>query len=156
MASSLKVKKPITDASKNENSIVIKKKFHPKDYETKLSTEEEKGFHPWLDEQHKKGHIAKGDYKYYKENNHGYDYDFRAAYKYKANSGLNKNDNKIHWGDIGKKPNHPTFSNESVHYPKNAKPGVGGRWEGDNYIENPKVGPPVPPTKEALKTSQQK
>lgn len=128
-----------------------KDKVDPKKYETKLSSEDENKFQLWLDKNHKEGKIQKGDYNHYKEKGFGYNYDFRAAFKNKASGGIDPVDKQWHWNDYGKKPNHPTFSNESVHYLEAAKPGVGGRWEGDKYIKNPIVGPPVPPTKEALK-----
>lgn len=128
-----------------------KDKINPKSYETKLSSEDENKFQSWLDKNHKEGKIQKGDYNYYKEKGIGYNYDFRAAFKNKASGGIDPVDKKWHWNDYGKKPNHPTFSNESVHYLEAAKPGVGGSWEGEKYTKNPIIGPPIPPTKEALK-----
>lgn len=134
-----------------EDGQVEKKEFNPKEYETKLTPEEEVKFQKWLDDKYNKGHISEGDYKHYKEKGYGYNYDFRAAYKDKQSGGISPVDKEWHWGDIGKKPNHPTFSNESKYYTKLAAPGVGGRWDGETYIPNPKVGAPIPPTKEVLK-----
>ena len=124
------------------------KEINPKDYETKLNPEDEKKFQSWLDKNHKEGKIAHGDYRFYKEKGYGYNYDFRAAYKDNEKSEVNTVDKQWHWGDVGKKPNHPTFSNQSKYYPKAAAPGVGGYWKGEQYIKNPKIGPPIPPTKE--------
>ena len=64
---------------------LISKKFQnggqlPK-YETTLSLKEEANFMPWLESQYKTGNITKGDFDFYKKNNYGYNYDFRAAYK---------------------------------------------------------------------------
>jgi len=100
---------------------------NPAQYETQLSPEEDKKFWTWLDTQHTQKHIGDGDYNYYKQRGYGYDYDFRAAYVDKQQQGDNG-----HWNDIGKKPNHPTFSVESK-YAKDA-PGYAGHWEGDLYV----------------------
>ena len=107
-------------------------------YETTLSLEEEANFMPWLESQYKAGNITKGDFDFYKKNNYGYDYDFRAAYKEGLKSSLNSKDNMQHWGDIGKKPNHPTFSNESKYH--NVDGNIGGIWDGENFIR-PYVAP---------------
>lgn len=58
----------------------------------------------------------------------GYDYDLRGAFA----AGLTPNDANGHWPDKFKKPNHPTFSNESD-YAKIA-PERAGRWIGEKYI----------------------
>jgi hypothetical protein len=107
-------------------------------YETTLSLKEEANFMPWLESQYKAGNITKGDFDFYKKNNYGYDYDFRAAYKEGLKSSLNSKDNMQHWGDIGKKPNHPTFSNESKYH--NVDGNIGGIWDGENFIR-PYVAP---------------
>jgi hypothetical protein len=41
------------------------------------------------------------------------DYDYNAAYMSGIKPELNPNDHMVHLSDIGKLPNHPTFSNES-------------------------------------------
>lgn len=130
---------------------VEKKEINPKDYETQLSPEEEKKFQSWLDKYHKEGKIGQGDYRFYKENGYGYDYDFRAAFKHGLKPEINREDKEWHWGDFGKKPNEPTFSNESMYYTKLAAPGVGGYWKEDTFVKNPTIGAPVPPTKEVYK-----
>jgi hypothetical protein len=111
-------------------------------YETKLSKDEESKFQNWLTKQHNLGNITDGDYRHSKEKGYGYNYDFRAAFKENMSSAINEVDDKPHWGDIGKKPNHPTFSNESKYH--NVDGYVGGSWDGENYT------PPqddVPPQK---------
>lgn len=109
-------------------------------YETKLSPEREKQFQVWLDQQHKAGAITDGDYKFYKENGRGYDYDFRAAFDKDLKPGKNG-----HWSDLGKKPNHPTFSTESKY---NGVDGhKGGTWNGENFTPaqpNGKTTQPAP------------
>lgn len=55
------------------------------------------------------------------------DYDYQGAYL----AGLNRNAAAgEHFTDLYKKPNHPTFSNESF----NPLGVPSGRWEGDTYI----------------------
>jgi hypothetical protein len=80
-------------------------------YDTKLSEAEEVAFQKW-----KKQHAPKDS---------GLDYDLRGAFK----SGF-KPDEAGHWPDLYKKPNHPTFSDQSIY----AKEGNPGRWEGENFI----------------------
>ena len=58
----------------------------------------------------------------------GEDYDLRGAFK----SGLTKDIQSGHWPDTYKKPNHPTFSNQSI-YAKYA-PEKAGSWKGEQYI----------------------
>lgn len=83
-------------------------------YNTKLTSEEEKGYQKWK---------AK-----YAPHDSGYDYDLKGAYK----EGFKPDPITHHWSDKYKKPNHPTFSNESK-YAKNA-PEKAGHWEGEKYI----------------------
>ncbi len=87
------------------------------DYNTKMSPDEEKGFQKW------KSRMAPRD--------SGEDYDLRGAYKSQAAQAKNG-----HWPDTYKKPNHPTFSNESRYAPY--APNKAGRWEKDKYIPNPR------------------
>ena len=58
----------------------------------------------------------------------GADYDLRGAFK----AGLSPSQNG-HWPDTYKKPNHPTFSNESI-YATGANAAKAGKWEGEKYI----------------------
>lgn len=85
----------------------------PSKYETKLAPNEEIQFQTWK---------AK-----YAPNDSGQDYDFRGAYR----AGLVPAANG-HWPDTFKKPNHPTFSNESQ-YAKD-RPELAGHWDGDTYV----------------------
>jgi hypothetical protein len=85
-------------------------------YETKLIPEEEIKFKEWK---------AK-----YAPNDSGIDYDLRGAFK----EGLTPNPETGHWPDTYKKPNHPTFSNESIYATgENAK--KAGHWEGNKFIK---------------------
>lgn len=81
-------------------------------FETPLSPDEEKSFRSW---KHQNAPEDSGE-----------DYDFRGAFK----AGL-KPDANGHWSDRFKKPNHPTFSDESVYAA--VAPGA-GHWEGDRFI----------------------
>ena len=58
-------------------------------------------------------------------NDSGYDYDYRGYF----NSGMPPPTKGLHWLDIYKKPNHPTFSNMSI-YSTPEHPG--GRWLNNN------------------------
>src|SRR5258706_5940169 len=87
-------------------------------FDTALAPEEETRFSSWKQR--------------YAPNDSGADYDLRGAYK----AGLTPDAKTGHWPDTFKKPNHPTFSNESQ-YAKDA-PEKAGSWNGDTY---------VPPTK---------
>ena len=80
-------------------------------YDTPLSPPEEIGFQQW------KAKNAPHD--------SGQDYDLRGAYK----AGLTPAANG-HWADTYKKPNHPTFSDQSQY----AAYGTPGRWEGEKFI----------------------
>lgn len=82
-------------------------------YDTALSPDDETKFQKW------KGVNAPKD--------SGEDYDLRGAYK----EGLSKQANG-HWSDKYKKPNHPTFSDQSQ-YAKDT-PEKAGHWKGDTYI----------------------
>lgn len=84
-----------------------------REFETALSPHEEQDFRKW------KLSFAPSD--------SGDDYDLRGAFK----AGLSPDSNG-HWPDTYKKPNHPTFSDQSIYY--KAAPDKAGRWEGDTYI----------------------
>lgn len=83
-------------------------------YETKLSPEAEVQFQEW------KAQNAPKD--------SGQDYDLRGAFA----SGITADPSTGHWPDAWKKPNHPTFSDQSI-YAKYA-PEKAGAWDGDRYI----------------------
>lgn len=99
----------------------------PNRYETRLSADQEPGFWEWLKKEHDAGNILQNDYSFYMDHGFGYDYDFRAAYA----AGLKPGENG-HWPDIGKKPNHPTFSVESKYAKESGT--TPGRWEGERFI----------------------
>lgn len=63
-------------------------------------------------------------------NDSGADYDLRGAFK----AGLAAN-SEGHWPDTFKKPNHPTFSVESVYARQH--PELAGRWDGEQFIAPP-------------------
>lgn len=83
-------------------------------YDTALSDSEESAFQEWK--------------KKYAPNDSGADYDLRGAFK----SGLTPDAKTGHWPDTFKKPNHPTFSDQSI-YAKDA-PDRAGHWDGDTYV----------------------
>lgn len=88
-------------------------------YNTELSDEDEKGYQKWAKE---KGR-TKDDY----------DYDMRGAWK----EGVQQSENG-HFPDTYKKPNHPTFSDESKYHGKDGN--EGGKWakkDGDKYTFTP-------------------
>lgn len=83
-------------------------------YDTQLSEAEETAFKAWK--------------KKWAPNDSGADYDLRGAFR----SGFKPDPDTGHWPDTYKKPNHPTFSDQSI-YAKD-RPDLAGRWEGDTYI----------------------
>lgn len=99
-----------------------------KPYETALTDSEEQAFKDW------KVKYAPAD--------SGADYDLRGAFK----AGITPDAKTGHWPDTFKKPNHPTFSPESIYHPQNpssplsavpqTKPGtLGGRVLPGGQIE---------------------
>ena len=84
------------------------------DYDTKLEPDDEKSFQRW------KSRMAPKD--------SGADYDLRGAYKSGAAQAKNG-----HWPDTFKKPNHPTFSDQSQ-YAVGEDRDRAGHWDGDNFI----------------------
>ncbi len=62
------------------------------------------------------------------------DYDYRGFYNNPmSQKGINPNDGQMHFTDWYKKPQHPTFSNESFYGFK----GNPGQWAGNSYLPNP-------------------
>lgn len=88
-------------------------------FNTPLSSTEEQKFQQWKNK--------------YAPLDSGEDYDLRGAFKAGVTPAANG-----HWPDTWKKPNHPTFSNESQ-YAKFGKP---GSWDGERFIP---PGAPVAP-----------
>lgn len=68
-------------------------------------------------------------------NDSGEDYDLRGAFM----ANVKPDPETGHWPDKFKKPNHPTFSDQSK-YAKD-RPELAGSWDGDRYI--PSVGAPA-------------
>lgn len=84
------------------------------DFDTILSDEQAAGYPAWKQQ--------------YAPKDSGQDYDLRGAYA----AGLKPAANG-HWADTFKKPNHPTFSDQSRY----AGYGTPGRWEGERFIPAP-------------------
>lgn len=84
-------------------------------FETKLTPEEEQQFQQWKQQ--------------YAPNDSGYDYDLRGAFK----AGLKPDPQTGHFPDTFKKPNHPTFSNQSMY--ASQRPDLAGSWQGDQYVK---------------------
>ncbi len=85
-----------------------------KSYDTPLKPQEEAQFKTWK---------AK-----YAPRDSGVDYDLRGAFK----AGLTPDPQSGHWPDTFKKPNHPTFSNESQ-YAVGPDAAKAGYWAGPNH-----------------------
>jgi hypothetical protein len=85
----------------------------PKPTDTVLTPAEEDAFQQWK---------AK-----YAPRDSGEDYDLRGAFK----AGLTPGPNG-HWPDTFKKPNHPTFSNESKY--RDLAPNKAGSWQGETFV----------------------
>ncbi len=88
-------------------------------YDTKLNRQEEESFQLWkLDNAPKDS---------------GHDYDLRGAFM----AGLQPSQENGHWPDTFKKPNHPTFSNESIYAAD--RPDLAGKWDGETFIPPSKL-----------------
>lgn len=84
-------------------------------YDTKLTQEEEVSFKNW------KATYAPKD--------SGADYDLRGAFK----AGVTPDPETGHWPDTFKKPNHPTFSDQSK-YATGANAAKAGTWRGEKFV----------------------
>jgi hypothetical protein len=88
-------------------------------FDTQLSQENEQRFRNWLaKESQRRGRDMNLDLS---------DYDLRG---YWINGGYKDATGRGHMPDTYKKPNHPTFSNESIYH--DGKNYVGGTWQGDS------------------------
>lgn len=92
----------------------------PSHYDTPLTQGQEEKFQDW------KSKMAPND--------SGEDYDLRGAFL----NNISPDEKTGHWPDTFKKPNHPTFSDQSMY--AGERPDLAGRWQGDVYI------PPLPIT----------
>lgn len=81
-------------------------------YNTQLPPEKEQAFLQWA--------TANNKLK------DAYDYDIRGAWQ-AITSGRMKQDKRGHLGDLYKKPNHPTFSNQSIYHGVDGF--IGGEWQ---------------------------
>lgn len=87
-------------------------------YNTQLTDEQEKQYSQWAKEQGREQDVQ--------------NYDLRGAWLEMQNNSAMSEDERGHLGDKYKKPNHPTFSAESIY---NGKEGVqGGKWEQNGAI----------------------
>lgn len=103
-----------------------KSKYSFANYDTPLNQQEESEFQQWKQK--------------YAPNDTGEDYDLRGAFK----EGLEPDPKTGHWPDTYKKPNHPTFSNESQYaIGEDAK--KAGHWKGDRFV------PPQPAMRQMLR-----
>ena len=80
-------------------------------YNTKLSKKDEAKFLKWAEDNNKLNDV--------------YDYDLRGAWK-DMQSGKMTPDERGHLGDLYKKPNHPTFSDQSIYHGVDGY--LGGSW----------------------------
>lgn len=80
-------------------------------YNTKLNPDEESKFQDWKQK--------------YAPNDSGFDYDLRGAFK----AGVVPDGERGHFPDTFKKPNHPTFSDQSQYSTTETQ---GGKWGNDN------------------------
>ena len=83
-------------------------------YNTELTPEEEKAFKKWAKKNGREKDV--------------YDYDLRGAWKEMMSGQMSESDNG-HLGDRYKKPNHPTFSDESKYSTDENR---GGHWDKDS------------------------
>lgn len=115
--------KPALDALKK-----FKQGIKPSDYDTKLSKEDEAKFQQWVKDAKEKGIINSKD--------NFSDYDMRGYWKNEVlnNTDLANGSAEARFTDKYKKPNHPTFSQESIYATgNNAK--YAGSWDSNgNYI----------------------
>jgi len=95
------------------------------EFDTALTPEEEKEFTAWKQK--------------YAPRDSGEDYDYRGAFKAGEKPGKDG-----HWTDKFKKPNHPTFSDQSQ-YATGENKDKAGTWKGEQYI---------PPTSEPKATDK--
>lgn len=99
--------------------------YFVKNFNTELTPEEEVEFAKWMDLRSKQvGRDAYMDLQ---------DYDMRGAWK-EISKGDMSEDDRGHLGDRYKKPNHPTFSNESIY--NGTKNEAGGVWQGGKWGDN--------------------
>jgi hypothetical protein len=105
-------------------------------FDTPLSPQEEQAFQQWFSKNKQSGATHPQDT--------GHDYDLRGAFKAGVKPGAD-----THWPDTFKKPNHPTFSDESIYSSlTGTKP---GHWNGNNLIS---FGAPMPQAPDYMQPNQ--
>ena len=111
------------DAAEGEDAPAGDDTFYTDNYNTDLSPKAEEKFQAWLKEQSKaKGRDMSKDLM---------DYDLRGFWK----AGAHAEEKSGHGPDTYKKPNHPTFSDESKYSGMLAPHGgnyMGGKWDKDD------------------------
>jgi len=111
-------------------------------FNTELPKEVEPKFQQWLaEESKKKGRDISKDM---------YDYDIKGAFLDLLQGNI-KEDERGHLTDKYKKPNHPTFSNQSI-YNETESP-FGGKFIGGEWIEDPSGKVYYTPSLEMLNTT---
>lgn len=93
-------------------------------FDTKLTPAEESQFQKWKQKN--------------APNDSGVDYDLRGAFK----AGLSPDPKTGHWPDTFKKPNHPTFSNQSQY--AGFAPDRAGSWDANDQYIPPQTATPNP------------
>lgn len=83
-------------------------------FDTILNSDQESAFRQWKAR--------------YAPNDSGADYDLRGAFR----AGVTPDPKSGHWPDTFKKPNHPTFSDESIY--ASVAPERAGHWNGDQFV----------------------
>jgi hypothetical protein len=104
----------VTSTPGGTNGIVPARAPRGQSYDTPLSPAEETAFRAWKQR--------------YAPQDSGADYDLRGAFK----AGLTPDPQTGHWPDTFKKPNHPTFSDQS-RYATGADAARAGSWQGETY-----------------------
>ena len=112
--------RPVMLTEQNRESITRPRRT----YNTTLNPEEEQRFEIWKQQN--------------APNDSGQDYDLRGAFK----AGVVPNANR-HWPDTFKKPNHPTFSDESQ-YATGSDAARAGSWNGGAFEPPQQARPAVP------------
>ena len=125
----------VTDAQKRQGVwFPVRGDVNPT-FDTALSPQDEARFQTWRTQQTEQGNIHPMDL--------GQDYDLRGAFK----AGINPDPATKHWPDRFKKPNHATFSDESVYSSL-----VGthpGTWTGPNNDQYRPMSAPASAMQEA-------
>lgn len=105
----------------------FKNGINPTDYTTPLNNIEQVQFNKWANDMKAKGIINPND--------NFNDYDMQGYWKNEVlnNTNLANGNAQTHFTDKYKKPNHETFSNESI-YAKGNNAKYAGKWDGDKFI----------------------